>query len=87
MNKKGSFTVKTPFGPMTFEGDIVEKPKTYAQGLADGIAQGRRDAAEAYCDMRCSCFDSADEKRKCRNKGPCNYYNHILGDTTSKGEA
>jgi hypothetical protein len=40
--KKVSITVPTPFGPLTLEGEVVHR-KTYA----DGIAQGRREAADA----------------------------------------
>jgi hypothetical protein len=53
----------------------------YEQGLADGIAQGRREAAEAWCAMTCPF--------KCPDR-TCNQYKTILGtasdEKTDKGE-
>jgi hypothetical protein len=46
--------------------EFHENPKTYAD--ADGIAQGRREAADAYCDHICamlSCRHTGKDKLAC----------------------
>ena len=53
----------------------------YADGKADGIAQGRREAAEAYC-SGCSAgmFDGICSKEACSTR------NRILGTASKEKE-
>jgi hypothetical protein len=78
MDCKFEAPAKERDNPFLEEEDKPAVSKTYEQGLAAGIAQGRREAAEAYCEQ-CSavCDDWVILS--------CKHMQAILGDTASKG--
>jgi hypothetical protein len=64
-----------------FDEMFAEINKDYIDPLiAEARAQGRRDAAEAYCNIRCSTHKRNVKSWVCKK---CKEYDTILGDTAS----
>jgi hypothetical protein len=64
----------------------MDEGRAYLDGIADGIAQGRREAAEAYCD---TCEKSVERNCPRPNSNRCRHRFAILGtasdEKTDKG--